>query len=63
MWQSGTILTAASLLVTIMPGKSRKKRIAAGVLGTLGSALMRFSIAALGAASARDPRASFDQQK
>jgi hypothetical protein len=63
MWQSGTILTAASLLVTLLPGKSRKKRIAAGVLGTLGSALMRFSIAALGTASARDPRASFDQQQ
>jgi formate-dependent nitrite reductase membrane component NrfD len=63
MWQSATVLTAASLLITLLPGKGRKKRIVAGILGTLGSALMRFSIAALGTASARDARASFDQQR
>jgi formate-dependent nitrite reductase membrane component NrfD len=63
LWQSATVLTAVSLLVTLLPGKSRKKRIAAGILGTLGSAFMRFSIAALGTASARDARASFDQQR
>ena len=63
MWQSGTVFTAASLLVTFLPGKSRKKRIVAGILGTLGSALMRFSVAAIGTASARDPRATFDQQR
>jgi len=62
MWQAGTVFTAVSLLVTLLPGKSRKKRVAAGILGTLGSALMRFSIAAIGTASARDPRATFDQQ-
>ncbi len=63
MWQAATVLTAASLLITLLPGKGRKKRIAAGVLGTLGSALMRFSIAALGTASALDARASFDSQR
>ena len=63
MWQSATVLTVGSLLLTLLPGKGRKKRMAAGILGTLGSALMRFSIAALGTASARDPRASFDQQR
>jgi formate-dependent nitrite reductase membrane component NrfD len=63
MWQTATLLTAGSLLLSVLPGKSRKKRFAAGVLGTLGSALMRFSIEALGQASARDARASFHLQR
>ena len=63
MWRSATLLTTGSLLLGILPGRSRKKRIAAGILGTLGAALMRFSIESLGNASTRDSRASFHQQR
>ena len=63
MWRAATLLTTGSLLVGILPGRSRRRRIAVGVLGTLGSALMRFSIEPLGNASTRDSRASFHQQR
>ena len=63
MWRAATVLTTSSLLLGLLPGKSRAKRITAGVLGTAGSILMRFSIEAMGKASARDARASFHQQR
>lgn len=63
MWKTASVLTAAGLLVSLLPGKSKKKRIAAGILGTLGSAMMRFSVAAMGTASSRDARASFERQR
>jgi hypothetical protein len=37
--------------------------MAAGVLGTLGSVAIRFAIFHAGKASARDPWATFDQQR
>jgi len=63
MWRTAAGLTAASVMLAVLPGKSRTKRIATSVLGVLGSALMRFSIEQLGKASARDARASFQQQR
>lgn len=63
MWRTASVLTAASLLLGLRPGKSKKKRVTAGVLGTLGGVLMRFSIEQMGKASARDARASFHQQR
>jgi hypothetical protein len=63
LWRTAAVLSAGSLIVSLLPGKSRKKRIAAGVLGALGSALMRMSIEKLGTASALDARASFHLQR
>lgn len=63
LWKAAACLTAASLIVSFLPGKSRKKRVAAGVLGILGSLTMRYGIHQAGVASSRDPRATFRQQR
>ena len=63
LWKAAGFLTAASLLVSALPGKSRKKRVTAGVLGILGSLTMRYAIQEAGVASAADPTAVFRQQR
>jgi formate-dependent nitrite reductase membrane component NrfD len=56
-------LTGASLLLTILPGVSRVRRVLAGALGTAGAMAVKFGIFEAGKASARDPRATFHQQR
>jgi formate-dependent nitrite reductase membrane component NrfD len=63
LWKTAAVMTGASLALSLLPGKSRKKRLAAGILGTLGSLVMRYGIHHAGVASARDPRAAFRQQR
>jgi hypothetical protein len=62
LWRTAAVLTAASLIAGMFP-RSRKARIASGVLGILGSFTLRHAIHRAGFASARDPRASFRQQR
>jgi formate-dependent nitrite reductase membrane component NrfD len=63
LWQSAKAFTIASALISIFPGKSRPKRVVAGVLGSLASICLRFGLFYGGKSSARDPRASFEQQR
>lgn len=63
MWRGAALLTFASLVVSTLPNRTRKSRIAAGLLGTAGSLLLRITVEHLGTASARDARASFHQQR
>lgn len=56
-------LTAASVVTSLLPGRSRGKRRTAALLGALGSLALRFGVMAAGKASARDARASFDAQR
>ena len=63
MWKAATALTAASLVVSVMPLKGNAKRKWAGLLGALGSLALRFAVHYSGSASARDPRAVFHQQR
>jgi hypothetical protein len=63
MWRGAAFLTFASLVVSTLPNRTRKSRIAAGLLGTAGSLLLRVTVEHLGTASARDARASFHQQR
>lgn len=63
LWKTSALLTAASLVITLLPKKTRKQRIAAGVLGTLGSLVLRFTVEHAGVVSSRDARASFHQQR
>lgn len=63
MWKSAAALTITSAVLGLFPQRSRGKRIAAGVLGTLGSLMMRYAVAHAGVVSARDARASFHQQR
>ena len=63
LWQGAKILTIASALVSLTRGKSKSKRVVAGILGSLASMSLRFGIYYAGKASTRDPRASFEQQR
>lgn len=63
LWRTSTALTLASLMLAVMPGKSRGRREWAGVLGAAGSLALRMAVHYAGAASASDPRASFHQQR
>jgi formate-dependent nitrite reductase membrane component NrfD len=57
LWTASKVLTVASLAVSLMPGKSRKTRVA-GVLGTMAGIGLRFAVFYAGFSSARDPRAA-----
>jgi formate-dependent nitrite reductase membrane component NrfD len=63
LWKAATVLTAASLVISMIPGKSSARRKWAGGLGALGSLCLRLGVHYAGAASARDPRASFEPQR
>jgi formate-dependent nitrite reductase membrane component NrfD len=63
IWKAATVATCASLAMTLLPKQTRRKRMLSGVLGTLGSLMMRYAINKAGSASALDPRASFYQQR
>ncbi len=62
-WRAATVLTAVSLVATVLPNQNRKKRVIAGAFGLAGSLVLRFAVHYAGARSARDPRASFHQQR
>jgi hypothetical protein len=63
LWRTATACTAASLAASFLGKQEKTTRMAAGVLGTLGSLLMRFAVQRAGVLSARDARASFHQQR
>jgi formate-dependent nitrite reductase membrane component NrfD len=63
LWRLAKGATALSLAISLLPGRGRWKRTIAGLLGTVGAVLVRFAIFYAGIASARDPRATFEQQR
>lgn len=63
LWNGAKAMTAASLALSLLPGGSRVKRLAMGVLGTAGAIALRFAVFHAGKASARDPRATFRSQR
>ncbi|HEX7183495.1 MAG TPA: NrfD/PsrC family molybdoenzyme membrane anchor subunit [Thermoanaerobaculia bacterium] len=63
LWKAARGLTAASLAASLLPGRSRVKRTAMALLGTAGALALRFAVFQAGKASARDPRATFRQQR
>jgi formate-dependent nitrite reductase membrane component NrfD len=63
LWRASKALTAASLGLSLLAGKRRSVRTAAGVLGTAGALALRFAVFHAGKASARDPRATFQHQR
>lgn len=62
LWKAAKALTAGSLAVSLLPLPRRWRRRVSGLLGTLGSLAVRFAVFHGGKASARDPRAAFQQQ-
>lgn len=63
LWKASTVLSAASLAVGAGTSRRRAGRVVSGLLGILGSLAMRYAIVQAGHASARDPRATFEQQR
>jgi formate-dependent nitrite reductase membrane component NrfD len=63
LWTAAKVATASSLIISLLPGQTRGKRIAAGLLGTVGALCLRFSVFHAGRAAALDPRATFHQQR
>jgi formate-dependent nitrite reductase membrane component NrfD len=64
LWTAAKVLTAATLVVSLAPGRSTaKRRRIAGVLGTLGGMCLRWAVFQAGKRSAADPRATFRQQR
>ena len=63
LWKAGKVFTITGIALSLLPGKGRGKHIASGILGTAASLCTRFGIFYAGKASARDPRASFEQQR
>lgn len=63
LWTAAKVLSAGALIIALLPGRSKNQRIAAGVAGSLASLCTRFALFYAGKRSARDPRASFHQQR
>jgi formate-dependent nitrite reductase membrane component NrfD len=63
LWNLARGLIAAGLITSVLPGHSRKKRLASGLLGSAGALCLRFATFEAGIASAADPRATFRLQR
>lgn len=63
LWRASKAFTAAGLALNLWPGHRRALRFASGTCGTAGALGVRFATFYAGKASARDPRASFHQQR
>jgi formate-dependent nitrite reductase membrane component NrfD len=63
LWKTSTALGASSLLLSIMPGRSRTRTVASALLGVAGGVAIRFALFYAGKASARDPEATFELQR
>src|SRR5690242_11677407 len=42
LWQAAKVLTVAGIVLSMIPGKGRKRRISSGVIGTAASLCLRF---------------------
>jgi formate-dependent nitrite reductase membrane component NrfD len=63
LWRAAQTLTAASFAISLFGGKRRSRQLLAGILGTAGALALRFGMVLAGRVSARDPHASFEQQR
>jgi hypothetical protein len=63
LWKTSTALGVVGLVLSLLPGQSRAKSIVSGLVGTSGGLCTRFAVFEAGKASARDPHATFAQQR
>lgn len=63
LWKATKVVTALSLILRLLPGGGRGRRRLTGVLGTIASLSLRFAVFHAGRRSARDPRATFENQR
>ncbi len=62
LWRGAKLLTATSLLLSLVPPKYRWATVAAGVAGAVGALTMRMAVVRAGRVSAEEPKATFAQQ-
>jgi formate-dependent nitrite reductase membrane component NrfD len=63
MWKISSALTVGTLAMSLLPGGGRAVRSLQAAVGVAGSWAMKAGVFEAGRASARDPRALFEQQK
>jgi formate-dependent nitrite reductase membrane component NrfD len=63
LWRASTAASAAGLTLSLLPGRSRARDTASALIGIGGGLAVRFALFEAGKASARDPRATFGQQR
>lgn len=63
MWKVSKALGVVGLLMALLPGNSPLKRRGAAIVTTVSSLLLRYAFMSAGQASARDPQATFQQQR
>lgn len=64
LWRTAQALEAVGLLLSALHrGRARPPRLLTAALGTAAALALRFAVFHLGKASARDPRATFRQQR
>ncbi len=63
LWRVAKGLTAAALVLAVLPKKRRWQKPAAALAGSAGSLLLRYALTEAGKASSRDPQAAFRQQR
>ena len=63
LWNAAKVFTAASLADSLIPGRSRAKRVLAGTFGTRGSFTLGWAVFLAGRNSALDNRAAFHQPR
>jgi formate-dependent nitrite reductase membrane component NrfD len=63
LWRGGEALAGVSLILGMLPGRSRLKRFTSGITGGAAAAAAKFAVFYAGKASVRDPRTTFDPQR
>jgi hypothetical protein len=63
LWRAAQGLFAASAVSSLLPRWHRRRRVFGALLGTAGAVALRFALLQGGRRSARDPRATFEQQR
>lgn len=63
LWKASKWIGGVGLLLSFLPGNRRGLRIVAALFTIVGSLLLRYGLMAAGKASARDPHATFQQQR
>ncbi|MFN2489425.1 MAG: NrfD/PsrC family molybdoenzyme membrane anchor subunit [Actinomycetota bacterium] len=63
LWTAAKLATVTTLALGLLPGRTRSRSIAKGLLGSAGGVALRFATFHAGKASARDPKATFERQR
>jgi formate-dependent nitrite reductase membrane component NrfD len=63
LWRGGEVFGVVSLILGMLPGRTRLKRFATGLTGSAAAAATKFAVFYAGKATARDPRATFETQR